>query len=216
MKLTRLAFAASIFLSFLLLSSAYALPQAQQDPQWNIGLSPNIQTYFSESTWVNSSVEITVTSLWRNNWFNYTVSGSGTQQIHNGSKPSTVYVDGVAKLEGDGWSYTDGTVTVTGATNNASLYWGTAPSGVDVLVTLTCIVATASPVYIVFQVATGTVPSATTTLTLLIQAMPLLLLAGMVLLAVAMIKKFNLYLLIGLVLLIILFATVMSMIGGLT
>ena len=174
--------AVTLLLSLFLFSSVYALPQAQQNPKWNVGLSPNIKTYFTETTWINTSQPIVVSSLWRDNWLNYTVSALGTQQICYGDRPIKVVLDGVERSEGDGWSYADGTVTVTGATSNVSLYWG---------------------------------PSATT-LTLLIQALPLLLLAGMVLLAVAMIKKFNLYLLIGLVLLIILFATVMNMIGGLT
>jgi hypothetical protein len=63
-----------------------------------------------------------------NDWLNYTVDSGGTQQISNGSKPTAVFLDGVFKTEGDGWSYSETTVTVDGATTLASLYWGTTTS----------------------------------------------------------------------------------------
>jgi hypothetical protein len=75
--------------------------------------------------WITSTTNVTITAWFSSNWLNYTVASSGTQQLSNGSKPTAVYLDGVWKAEGDGWSYYGETITaVTGATANVALYWG--------------------------------------------------------------------------------------------
>lgn len=114
-----------LLLSLFFFSSTYAPPQAQQNPQWNVGLSPNIKTYFAETTWINTSQPIVISSLWRDNWLNYTVSALGTQQIRYDTRPVKVILDGVERSEGNGWSYSEetGTVTVTTALNSVAIQW---------------------------------------------------------------------------------------------
>lgn len=70
-----------------------------------------------------SGTNIKITAWFENGWTNCTVYASGTQQIYNGTKPSSVYINGLYKTEGDGWSYSSGIVTITGATSSESLYW---------------------------------------------------------------------------------------------
>lgn len=74
--------------------------------------------------WITTTKTITVTKWFSANWLNYTCIGAGTQQIHNGTKPTQVYYDGSQHSEGDGWTYSVGTVTLTSATSNAWLYFG--------------------------------------------------------------------------------------------
>jgi len=78
------------------------------------------------TTKIKTTVDMTVTVFCSGNWTNYTISGAGTQNIYNGSKPSAVYLDGVSHAENDGWTYTTGTVTVTSATANVKLNFGAA------------------------------------------------------------------------------------------
>jgi len=82
------------------------------------GLTVNLNNYWVATA--GSDMHITV--LFVNNWLNYTIDSHGTQHIHNGTKPSYVYIDGVETTEGDGWSYTDGTTHLE-STYNASLQW---------------------------------------------------------------------------------------------
>jgi len=67
-----------------------------------------------------------VTKFYVSEWINYTVFSYGTQKINQGSKPNKVLLNGVQKSEGDGWSYSSGITTVTGATSSGALYWGEA------------------------------------------------------------------------------------------
>jgi hypothetical protein len=55
-------------------------------------------------------------------WLNCTVAGKGTQSLDYLSGNSTVYIDGMPRQQGDGWSSTDLGVTVTGATSKISIY----------------------------------------------------------------------------------------------
>jgi hypothetical protein len=88
--------------------------------------------FFESYGLFTSGANMTVTKWFESSWLNYTVTGAGTQKLYpsplQGSKPSTVVLDGVAKTENDGWTFSTGVVTVTGATANASLSWG---GGVD-------------------------------------------------------------------------------------
>jgi len=76
------------------------------------------------TVWITSTIDMTVTAWFSGDWLNYTVPSSGTQQISNGSKPTGVYLDGVYKLEGFGWTYTDGTLIISGASASSWVYWG--------------------------------------------------------------------------------------------
>jgi len=86
------------------------------------------------TTWITSTTSVTITAWFSSDWLNYTVASSGTQQVSNGSKPTAVFLDGVFKTEGDGWSYYSGTITaVTGATTSVALYWGSSVVSVIIL-----------------------------------------------------------------------------------
>jgi hypothetical protein len=78
--------------------------------------------------WFNNTCDMTLTAFNSQNWTNYTVTGAGTQEIYNGTKPNAVWINGVNTTEGAGWTYANGIVTVTTATSIANLYWGTATS----------------------------------------------------------------------------------------
>lgn len=73
------------------------------------------------TTKIKTTVDMTVTVFCGDNWTNYTVSGAGVQNIYNGSKPTTVILDGLSRIENNGWTYSSGTTTVTGATVSASI-----------------------------------------------------------------------------------------------
>jgi hypothetical protein len=51
----------------------------------------------------------------------YTVSGNGTQTFSANTAPTSVVIDGVAALSGEGWSYSNGQVTVTAATSEVDI-----------------------------------------------------------------------------------------------
>ncbi len=76
------------------------------------------------TTKMKTNIDMTVTVFCSGNWTNYTVSGLGTQQIYNGSKPNRVFLDGILTSEYSGWIYAGGTITVTVATSSVCLYWG--------------------------------------------------------------------------------------------
>jgi hypothetical protein len=65
-------------------------------------------------------------------WLEYTVAGVGTQIVNlnytnNAWLSYTVYVDGTAKAQNDGWSVTEaGWLTVTGATSNVKIQYSRA------------------------------------------------------------------------------------------
>jgi hypothetical protein len=110
------------FLVLGFVQSVYAgytihFPQGQA-----VNLAANT-TYRFGDCWINSTVVMRVTAYFEGNWLNYTVSSAGTQLVHNDTKPTLVYIDGVSRSEGDGWSYSSGTVTVA-SVSHVQLYWG--------------------------------------------------------------------------------------------
>jgi hypothetical protein len=60
-------------------------------------------------------------------WLNYTVTGTGSQRLsypalyHNNHNP-TVYLDGMVREQGDGWSWANFGISVKGASSNVSIY----------------------------------------------------------------------------------------------
>jgi len=78
------------------------------------------------STKIKTTVSMTITVFCGGNWTNYTVSGAGTQNIYNGSKPDTVILDGLSRNENNGWTYSGGTTTVTTATASVNINFGSA------------------------------------------------------------------------------------------
>jgi len=77
--------------------------------------------------WITTTKTITITSWFEDNWLEYTCTGTGVQQIYNGSKPHLVYINGINKTEGSGWTYStyNQVIEITTATTSASLYFGT-------------------------------------------------------------------------------------------
>jgi hypothetical protein len=58
------------------------------------------------------------------NWLNYTITGTGTQRIDCTSLHSnfTVYIDGTARQQGNGWDDANFGIAVTGASSKVSIY----------------------------------------------------------------------------------------------
>jgi hypothetical protein len=61
-------------------------------------------------------------------WFNYSVAGTGTQQLdysqlHNSNSSNpTVYIDGIAKEQGNGWDWTNFSIKINGSANTVSIH----------------------------------------------------------------------------------------------
>jgi len=83
---------------------------------------------YVNSTWIKTTSDLTVNAFFSNDWFNYTTS-DGTQQIMHASKPNAVYFNDVSKTEGDGWTYSDNTVTVTPSGTDIAITWGGSSEG---------------------------------------------------------------------------------------
>lgn len=77
--------------------------------------------------WLTTTMDMSITSWFSNNWFNYTVSGVSTQEIYNGSKPSVVQFDGVNQTEGVTWSYSGGVTTINPTGTDVGVLWGGEP-----------------------------------------------------------------------------------------
>jgi hypothetical protein len=110
--------------------------------------------------WISTSgTDIHIMVWFVDNWLNYTVDSGGTQQIYNGSKPTSIFLDDVNKTEGDGWSYSGTTVTVTGAATSASLYWGSGgtPSVTVTITSPTNTTYTSSSVPVQLSASGGTI-----------------------------------------------------------
>ena len=75
------------------------------------------------SQWVASTRDLTLSAWQESNWINYTVSGYGTEQIFNGSKPVHAWIDGQDCEEGNKWTYASSIATITEATSTVSLYY---------------------------------------------------------------------------------------------
>ena len=83
---------------------------------------------YVNSTWIKTTSDLTVNAFFSSEWFNYTTS-EGTQQLYYTSKPNVVYFDDVSKNEGDGWTYSDNTVTVTPSGTDVAITWGEVGNG---------------------------------------------------------------------------------------
>jgi len=87
-----------------------------------IGIPDGLTAYMNSFWIATAGSDMHISALFVDNWLNYTIDSHGTQHIHNGTKPSYVYIDGTNTAEGDGWSYADGTTHLE-STYNASLHW---------------------------------------------------------------------------------------------
>lgn len=79
---------------------------------------------------IYSTVDITLQAFFEDNWFNYTVSSLGTQQIQNGTKPIHVYINDADKAEGNGWSTLLSVVIISaaGPGDSVAVYWNVVES----------------------------------------------------------------------------------------
>lgn len=74
--------------------------------------------------WLNSTCDMTLTAFFQDNWFNYTVTEVGTQQIFNGTKPYNVWIDGVDTDEFGGWNYSSSVISVSTASSSVNMLFG--------------------------------------------------------------------------------------------
>lgn len=81
--------------------------------------------WYFDNTWITTTTDLTIDVFHSSNWLNYSVSSSGTQQVYYATKPNTVYIDSIIKGEADGWTWSSGTTTITEATNDVNIYYGT-------------------------------------------------------------------------------------------
>ena len=92
---------------------------------FNVAYREGTNWLFNNYWFTTDGTNATIQKWFEDNWLNYTVYGAGTQKtFYTGTKPSDVYLNGAEKEENDGWAYFVGTTTITGATANASLFWG--------------------------------------------------------------------------------------------
>src|SRR5690554_5633695 len=75
---------------------------------------------------ISSTVDLRINSLTPNTQFIYTVTGSGTQTFSS-PQPTYVLINDTLRAEGDGWTYTDGHVTVTGSTSYVAMSYTSTP-----------------------------------------------------------------------------------------
>lgn len=118
-----LAFLAILLFS-LLISQAYAWDW--EFPEGLTVVVPDGMTWHFGDSWVNTTGTPMYITGWRiSSWINYTVDGAGTQFIGRSpsNRPNLVYLDGVLKSEGDGWTYTN-PLNITGATSSAWVSYG--------------------------------------------------------------------------------------------
>lgn len=115
----------TVFLALTFIQTASALKYYLPK---NTTIQDGLKIHFGDYWISTSETDITITSYFIDNWFNYT-SNAGTQQIHNGTKPAKIYFDDVEQTEGITWSYSDGTVTVTPSSTNVGIVW--AANGVE-------------------------------------------------------------------------------------
>ena len=80
----------------------------------------NNRVTFGES-WITSNVDVTLTAWFENNWTNYTVTESGTQQIYTTTMPINVYRDGTKISRNYGWSYESSLFLIEDASSSVAI-----------------------------------------------------------------------------------------------
>src|SRR4030067_1596719 len=70
-------------------------------------------------------MDVVISNYDLNGWLNYTVARSRTQVFFVNKAPVSVYIDGLEAF--DGWNYSNGAVTVTGASSSAALTFKDTP-----------------------------------------------------------------------------------------
>jgi hypothetical protein len=73
-------------------------------------------------------------AVYTDSWLNYTIEGRGNQTVdytylyssYSPTRNPDVYIDGVAKQQGDGWSGANIGITITGATSRVSIHQASA------------------------------------------------------------------------------------------
>lgn len=83
-----------------------------------------VKAHLSNGWFLASGINVSLRGWQESNWINYTVEGAGTQLINVSDFPSMVILQGVNRGVGDGWTYANGAVNVTGATASAALKFG--------------------------------------------------------------------------------------------
>lgn len=113
----------TVFLALAFTNTVAANFKVHFPPDKTVGIRDGMKVHFGD-TWVYpQGTSMTITVWFISDWLNYTVT-AGTQQIHNGTKPSHVYFDNVLQIEDDTWSYSGGTVTVSTSSTAVGILWG--------------------------------------------------------------------------------------------
>jgi hypothetical protein len=79
----------------------------------------NLNGVTSNFTVTTINADVLVSTFNPNSSISYTVSGSGTQTFTVNKPPISVYINGNPVGTGNGWSYLNGEITVTGVTSLA-------------------------------------------------------------------------------------------------
>jgi hypothetical protein len=115
-----------LFPLFLLSALPFASAFDVNFPDKTVAIPNGMKVHLGD-VWLESIGTIMyVTKYFVDDWLNYTVDSSGTQEIYYTSEPIAAYVDGSHHAKGDGWTYTSNVITVTVATSQVSLNFATA------------------------------------------------------------------------------------------
>ncbi len=76
------------------------------------------------SAWLNSTCDMILTAF-TSDWINFTIDSGTRPVVDRGSLPTSVWIGGVSRYQGNGWEASGTQVTITESTTNVALYYGT-------------------------------------------------------------------------------------------
>jgi len=74
--------------------------------------------------WLNSTCDMTLTAF-TSDWINFTISSGTRPVVDRGSLPSSVWIGGISRYQGNGWTASGTQVTITETATEVALYFGT-------------------------------------------------------------------------------------------
>jgi hypothetical protein len=118
----------TLFSCLSLAPLAEALPSVVFPPDKTVSVPEGLKVHFGDVWILSTGTAIHVTEWFVSNWLNYTVDGSGTQQIYYSAQPEAVYIDGSHYGINNGWTYSSNIITVSTAASFVSIDWASSPS----------------------------------------------------------------------------------------
>ncbi len=76
------------------------------------------------STWLNSTCDMVLTAF-SSDWINFTIDSGTRPVVDRGSLPTSVWIGGLSRYQGNGWEISGTQVTITESTTSVALYYGT-------------------------------------------------------------------------------------------